>query len=235
MPLNRIILFPFLRSRKFDPEEAYDVLIKYFTLKRTNSDVLTNLTPSNSAHIIDCGITTFLPSTDKHGRGVLYTRLGKWKPSEFPMMQLLRVNLMSLEEVIRNEEVQVKGMVFILNAENVGWSHLRHIDRHYFKTMAAIQKDSFPIRVEAAHFVYISAAFKYINSFLDSLMKRINTEKYFHGSSLESLQEHFDVSSLPEELGGSLGSEERLADAWKQHLYSNEEYFKQMMEYKIEL
>ena len=228
-------LIKFLRARKFDQEKAYELLVKYFTFKSENHTLTDNLMPSSTKKIVDYCMNTVFPTTDKKGRRIWYIKLSAWNPNETKLIEMIRSNLLTYEQLVQSEESQVRGVVMIIDAIGVGWSHIKNVDRSYFKKVRILRTEAFPVLVEAMHFINFPAIFSFISSLVNHVINKINLEKHFHGSSLESLQEHFDVSSLPEELGGSLGSEKRLADAWKQHLYSNEEYFKDMTQYKIEL
>ena len=227
-------MIKFLRAKKFDVDRAYNAIINYYTVRANNSQHLYSLTPSKSKDVIDTGLTTILPSVDKLGRKILYLRMGKWVPEEMEMMRLLRLNLMSLEKVIRDEETQVRGVVMIGNAADMGMSHVTKFDLNYIRTMSTLLQEAFPMRLKAMHFVNEPSIFGYIHACIKPFFKqKILDRQFFHGSNLQTLHEHFDLNALPEELGGTLANGDVLATAYKKELYEDEEYFKGMLEHKI--
>ena len=235
-PQDSSFLLRFLRARKFSQERAYELLVNYYTVRANNQQHLKALTPSQSRDVIDVGVSCFLPTTDKLGRRILYLRFGKWVPEEIEMMRFLKANLLTMEQMVRDEATQVRGMILVCNCIDVGMSHVKNVDMSYQRTMNYVTQNGFPMRFKAMHFVNEPSLFGYLYALMKPfLSEKTISRQFFHGHCLESLHKHVDPASLPEELQGSLANGDELAKAWADELYANEKYFEGMLGHKIDL
>jgi len=70
-------LLRFLRARKFDYDRAYNLLVNYYTIRASNTDIIGHITPSSVEPIYDHGVATVLPHRDREGRRIVYVRQGE--------------------------------------------------------------------------------------------------------------------------------------------------------------
>ena len=75
-PTDDAFLLRFLRARKFDYERAYQLLVNYYTVRAENPDVFKDFKPSTIKHVLEDGVSTFLPKRNKDGQAVLFFRPG---------------------------------------------------------------------------------------------------------------------------------------------------------------
>ena len=75
-PTDDAFLLRFLRARKFDYERAYQLLVNYYTVRAENPDVFKDFKPSTIKHVLEDGVSTFLPKRNKDGQAVLLFRPG---------------------------------------------------------------------------------------------------------------------------------------------------------------
>ncbi|ESN92479.1 hypothetical protein HELRODRAFT_115835 [Helobdella robusta] len=211
-PLDGGHLIKFLRARKFDYERAYNLLISYYTARANSSQYLKDLVPSMCKELLDCGITCMFPNKDSQGRRIMYIRPGKWNPASMPMMEILKVNMLSLEMVIKEEDTQVNGVICIANMSDMTMDHVKNFDRNYIKIMSSIIQDAFPMRFKGFHFINEPTVFGYLFSLVKPFLKeKIVQRLNFHGSSLDSLHKVFDKRYLPKELDGDLPPGDEIA------------------------
>lgn len=235
-PTTASFLLRFLRARKFDLERAYELVVNYYTVRANYSHHLKGVTPQQATKVLQLGFAAVLPHRDKLGRKILYLNLGKWKPDEVAMVELLKLDMLVFELMVMDEETQVRGMSLIANAGGMSLAHLKAMDMEYIRALTTLLNDAFPMRFKEMHFVNELSIFGYIFALFKQFMsEKLNKRHIFHGPSLPSLHKVFDTCMLPEELGGSLASGEVLAKELEEELMMHQKYFEEMAPYKIDL
>lgn len=69
-------LLRFLRARKFDQEQAFDMILKYYRMKKQDARMYTGLKPLNVLHVYPTSVAFPLPFRDRLGRQVYITYSG---------------------------------------------------------------------------------------------------------------------------------------------------------------
>lgn len=201
---NDLWLQRFLRPCKYYPESARDLIKRYYQFKQKHNDIYDGLIPSKETNIFQQNILTVLPNRDQFGRRMLILELGKkWNTSAVTLDEVFKGCVLFLELALLEPETQVCGAVVIFDMDGLSLSQTTKFTPSFAKRIVDWLQDSVPIRVKNIHIVnqpYIfNLVFKLFKPFLrEKLRNRI----IFHGSNRKSLQEHLDVSILPEVYGG---------------------------------
>ncbi|XP_077869426.1 alpha-tocopherol transfer protein-like [Saccoglossus kowalevskii] len=245
-------LLRFLRAKKFDYERAFQMLVNYYEIRKQYPGIYNELLPSNIKHIWDNNLQAALPSRDQEGRRIVIFRPGKWDPSEYPVQDLIKANLLTVEKLLEDEETQVNGIVLIGDLKGFRFSHAMHLGPLFAKQVTSIfqpclwfrevnlfllQLDSIlqnamPIRIKGMHYVneprLFDAVFAVVRPFLkEKLKNRIR----IHGSDFTSLHECIPSSSLPADYGGSLPF--FTSRQWKDAMLKSDNEFKESSKYGV--
>jgi len=162
-------------------------------------------------------------------------RAGLWNPKEQTPRDGLRQDLMSFEKLVEEEETQVNGVVAIMNAENMGWEHIRAFDSNASKISMKVMQESFPLRFKGIYIVNEPGLLDVLLTMVRPFMSAKTLSRItFVGSDLSKLHQIFDPAILPEELGGDLPSGDVLAKDWCKKMMASEAMFADMAQYKIE-
>lgn len=199
-------LLRFLRARKFDLTRAYDLLVNYYAVRNTYPELLSDMKPSTVKMCIELGNTHILPGRCEDGSRVLLFRPGLWDPrtSDIKITDLLRMNLLSVEQLLKeDEEVQIHGIQFCLDASNVGRYHALEIAKGWPGVMISIFQDALPMRLKGIHYINEPTIMSYIFSFIKPFLKEKTKQRlHFHGHDLSDLQKTIPKDILPETYGG---------------------------------
>ncbi|XP_053308869.1 alpha-tocopherol transfer protein-like [Spea bombifrons] len=217
-------LLRFLRARKFDYDRALQLLVNYYSCRKSWPEVFNDLRPSAVKPVLDAGFLTVLPQTDREGRRIVCVRPGQWNPRDYPITENIRAMYLSLEKLIESEETQVNGIVILADYNQVGLSQASHFGPFIAKKVIGILQDGFPIRIKAVNVINEPRIFKGIFAILKPFLKEKIVKRFFlHGSDLNSLHENIPKDILPEQYGGTAGKLD--TSAWSQMLLNSEEGF----------
>nr|XP_006822514.1 PREDICTED: alpha-tocopherol transfer protein-like [Saccoglossus kowalevskii] len=243
-------LLRFLRAKKFDYERAFQMLVNYYEIRKQYPGIYNELLPSNIKHIWDNNLQAALPSRDQEGRRIVIFRPGKWDPSEYPVQDLIKANLLTVEKLLEDEETQVNGIVLIGDLKGFRFSHAMHLGPLFAKQVTSIFQNAMPIRIKGMHYVneprLFDAVFAVVRPFLKEKLK--NRARYFtptaflypevnvrliriHGSDFTSLHECIPSSSLPADYGGSLPF--FTSRQWKDAMLKSDNEFKESSKYGV--
>eukprot|EP00058_Branchiostoma_floridae_P021603 XP_002607093.1 hypothetical protein BRAFLDRAFT_57347 [Branchiostoma floridae] len=212
-------LLRFLRARKFDHDRAFKLLENYYQVRASAPEIFDNLLPSAIRHVLDKGVVTALPGSDKDGRKIIIFRPGRWNPDYWPIYDNVKAVILSIELLLEEEETQVSGLIFIQEEGGVTTRHVYQVGLRYARTIANIFQDSFPVRIRGVHLVnesfLVDAVFVIIRPFLkEKLKERIK----LHGKVYETLHEVTGTEVLPSELGGDGGPLDEMTKEWRERL-----------------
>lgn len=223
-------LLRFLRARKFDYDRAFKLLRHYYSLRVKYPHLYHELLPSNSSHVLSSGIQGFLNHRDDEGRAIFIYRGGIWNTTQFSCDEILRANLLCLEQIIQEPDVQINGVVAILDMRGLGLQHVRHFTPSHAKQTIQIVQDSFPARFKAVHIVNEPAVFDVVFAITKPfLSEKLKSRICFHGSNLKSLHEHIGPHLLPSDYGGNLPPFDNAE--WTKKLLDAEDVFRSNLKY----
>ncbi|KAF5300274.1 hypothetical protein FQA39_LY11131 [Lamprigera yunnana] len=217
----------FLRARKFDSSKAFRMMQRYFMMKLKFPELFKCPLPSQITTILDFQAQNMLPNRDQFGRRVYIIRVEKFDSAVVTIDDIFKTNILALEEIVREPETQVAGIVVIVDMAGLSLHHARFFTPHYAKRSVEVVQETFPLRFKGFHIVnepfYFDAVIAVLKPFLkDKVRKRI----YLHGSNYSSLHAFIAPDILPMEYGGSAGVFDNRA--WQLQLLSEEKYFKRL-------
>lgn len=99
-----------------------------------------------------------------------------------PVEHVFRSNILALEDAIRNPEVQIGGLVVLLDMAGLGFAHARYLSPHLAKRTVEVVQEGFPMRFKAFHVLhepfYMDAILSVLKPFLkDKIRRRVGTQK----------------------------------------------------------
>ncbi|XP_028137300.1 alpha-tocopherol transfer protein-like [Diabrotica virgifera virgifera] len=236
VPNTDEFLTRFLRARKCDSTKAFHMLQRYFLMKIKCPELFQCPLPSECGTMFELQAQTMLSSRDQLGRRVYIIRVDNFDSTKVTIDDVFRTNVLALEQVVREAETQVAGIVVILDMAGLSLQHAKFFTPYYAKKMVELVQETFPLRFKGFHIVnepfYFDAVVAVLKPFLkDKIRKRI----ILHGSDLSSLQAFIPTEILPSEFGGKSGNFDNRA--WYMQLLADEEYFKNIRTfgYKIDV
>jgi CRAL/TRIO domain len=72
--------------------------------------------------------------------------LEKCDPYKVPVEHVFRSNVLALEDAIRDPEVQIGGLVVLLDMAGLGFAHARYLSPHLAKRTVEVVQEGFPMR-----------------------------------------------------------------------------------------
>lgn len=108
----------------------------------------------------------------------------KCDPYKVPVEHVFRSNVLALEDAIRDPEVQIGGLVVLLDMAGLGFAHARYLSPHLAKRTVEVVQEAFPMRFKAFHVLhepfYMDAILSVLKPFLkDKIRRRVNLENSF--------------------------------------------------------
>ncbi|XP_055596826.1 clavesin-2-like [Uranotaenia lowii] len=198
-------LFRFLYARKFNVDDAFQLIINYHAYRQKNSALLQRLSvlDENIQLALRDGFPGVLPNRDRRGRKVLVFLAANWDYSSYSLVTVYRALLLSLEKLLEDKQNQANGFVVIVDWTNFSFRQSSNLNPKVLKLMIEGLQDCFPVRFKAIHFIgqpwYVEAALAVIRPFLkEKTRERIK----LHGGNLSTLHECIARDILPTELGG---------------------------------
>lgn len=99
-----------------------------------------------------------------------------------PVEHVFRSNVLALEDAIRDPEVQIGGLVVLLDMAGLGFSHARYLSPHLAKRTVEVVQEGFPMRFKAFHVLhepfYMDAILSVLKPFLkDKIRRRVKSMK----------------------------------------------------------
>ncbi|KAJ8965185.1 hypothetical protein NQ314_004328 [Rhamnusium bicolor] len=236
VPDNDQFLLRFLRARKFDSKKAFHMLQRYFLMRLKCPELFGCSLPSESGVMFELQAQNMLQQRDQLGRRVYIIRVDNFDSSKVTIDDVFRANVLALEQIVREAETQIAGIVVILDMAGLSLQHAKFFTPYYAKRMVELVQETFPLRFKGFHIVnepfYFDAVVAVLKPFLkEKIRKRI----VLHGSDLTSLQAFVSSNILPHEYGGTAGKFDNRP--WYMQLLAEENYFRELHKhgYKIDV
>lgn len=195
----------FLRARKFDAPDAFDVYVNYYRFMHSQHDFFLgyNINNPEIRNALEDGLPGVLDQRDNRGRRIMILFASQWDPSRYSLTTIHKAIYLSLDHLLNDAVVQQKGLVLIID-----WSGftLRQCSKMQLAVLRIIVEGleyGFPVRFKAVHCVgqswYVETALALLKPFLRSHSR----EKIrLHGHNLCTLHEIISKETLCAELGG---------------------------------
>ncbi|KAJ7361753.1 Clavesin-1 [Desmophyllum pertusum] len=197
-------LMIFLRARRYNVEESFQLLSNYIEFRSKNAAIFENLSAWQLHHVIEDGFPCVLPYSDQNGAQMIIIFAGSWDTDTYGTEEILKAFILSMERLIENDEAQLNGIVII--ADFSGWtaSHASRLSLSFVRQVFSMFQDHYPARFVGFHFVnepwYVKAALTLLKPFIhEKIWKRIHV----HGNNMATLHDHCHQDFLPAEFGGN--------------------------------
>ncbi|XP_019757030.1 alpha-tocopherol transfer protein-like [Dendroctonus ponderosae] len=227
VPNNNEFLLRFLRARKFHSSKAFQMLQRYYIMKLKFPELFSCPLPSECGKTFDLQAQNMLQHRDRLGRRIYMIRVDSFDSSKATIEDIFKTNVLALEQIVREPETQIAGIVVILDMAGLSLQHAKFFTPYYAKRMVELVQETFPLRFKGFHVVnepfYFDAVMAVLKPFLkEKIKKRI----YLHGSDIEGLHAFVPSDVLPSEYGGETGPFDNRG--WYMKLLANEDYFKNL-------
>ncbi|XP_066254794.1 alpha-tocopherol transfer protein-like [Euwallacea similis] len=223
-------LLRFLRARKFNSSKAFQMLQRYYLMKLKCPELFSCPLPSECNKTFDLQAQCMLHNRDQWGRRVYVIRVDSFDSSKATIEDIFRTNILALEQIVREPETQIAGLVVVLDLAGLSLQHAKFFTPYYAKKMVELVQETFPLRFKGFHVVnepfYFDAVMAVLKPFLkEKIKKRI----FLHGNDIEALHGFLSTDILPSEYGGEAGPFDNRG--WYMKLLADEEYFKELERY----
>lgn len=107
----------FLRARKYDVFEAFQLYARYFEFRQDNPTLFKSFQacePGIKDALFD-GLPGVLPNHDHFGRRIIVLYSANWDNSRYKLTAIYRAILLTLEKLIDTDESQINGFVVIVD------------------------------------------------------------------------------------------------------------------------
>ncbi|XP_072028001.1 clavesin-2-like [Amphiura filiformis] len=220
-------LLRFLRAKKFEVERAFNSIVKYHELHIKHPDFFKDYKPTAIKHVLDDGFPMVLSQLDEEGRPVIAMKaVGSWDPKKYSVVDIAKAVFMVMENLVEDDEVQVNGVVLLVDLDLIGPSHAITFSPSVAKKLTTIFQNCVPVRLQGIHFIneplVMDAVFTCMKPFMQD---KIKDRMLMHGSNFESLKCYIPLSILPTEWGGEAGPYDIDNTAWKKEFLSIDHEF----------
>lgn len=156
--------------------------------------------PSESESVFQLQAQYMLSSRDQLGRRVYIIRVGKivrhnyirvydiviYSPTFFfsdnfdssraTIDEIFRTNVLALENMAREVETQIAGLVVVLDMSGLALNHAKFFTPYYAKKTVQLVQETFPLRFKGFHIInepfYFDAIMAVLKPFLKDKMKK---------------------------------------------------------------
>ncbi|XP_045191451.1 alpha-tocopherol transfer protein-like [Mercenaria mercenaria] len=203
-PTDARYLLGFLRARKFSQLGARELLENYWTVRTKYSDWYNGVSTSDNRiqDIIKQGVYIPLPGRDREGRKLVIVRLGamdpKGKVNTFE--DVMRANLALFDYILLDENIQVNGLVFVIDMTGFSRHHFVSTGMENTKKCMIVTQKALPGRIKELHYYNTGAVFESIFNMIRPMMsEKLRNRVHVHGQNLSSVYDKIDKCMLPEE------------------------------------
>ncbi|XP_002160878.1 clavesin-1 [Hydra vulgaris] len=195
----------FLRSRKYDKDKAFQLLVNYNQFRRKHFIFFKTLNISCLRPVFEDGLPTVSPLRDHLGRSLIFLFAGNWNSVLYTFDDILRALFVTMEYLIESERTQLFGVVLVVDFTGWKFADAQKLNKQHLIDAIKMFQDCFPARFKAIHFInqpwYVRVMLTLIKS---TLKEKTISRIYFHGKNLFELQNYIKADALPRELGGDL-------------------------------
>nr|XP_042907716.1 alpha-tocopherol transfer protein-like [Parasteatoda tepidariorum] len=197
-------LLQYLRSRKFNLENAMDRLQNFFTVKKNFPDVYPeNLDLHTLKKVFDSGVCSCLPYRDDHGSFVFVFNISKWDPDILSFQVIVSAMTGTVLCCVEDLATQVCGVQILVDMQGLYMKQIRQITPRYIQLISHALRNTLPLIFKGIHIVNESFLFGPIYSVLKIfLSEKIKKRFHFHGSDTKHLQKYLPKDILPAEYDG---------------------------------
>ncbi|KAL5021854.1 hypothetical protein ScPMuIL_001009 [Solemya velum] len=202
--LDPKFLLAFLRSRKLSQLGARELLRKFWTMKTKIPQWHYGADPmhTKARELLETGVLLKLPGVDRQGQKMLLIRPGQLDPSgrSYSFDDWMRFNTLIVNSLLFDENVQVNGVLFLLDFNGLTLKHQSFIGIEESKNIFQTLQGAMPLRMKELHHYNTGPVFEVLFAIIRPLMtEKIRKRVRLHGNNLVSLYREIDMCLLPEE------------------------------------
>ena len=136
-------LLLFLRACRSSVDASFELLCKYHIFREKNSSIYQNLSAWQLHHVIEDGFPCVLPYSDQNGVKMMVIFAGGWDTDTYGTVEILKAFVLSMERLIKDNEVQMNGILII--ADFSGWTatHASRLSLTFIRQVCSIFQVSF--------------------------------------------------------------------------------------------
>ncbi|KAL3200634.1 hypothetical protein MRX96_012916 [Rhipicephalus microplus] len=215
-PTDEEFLVKFLRARKYDVEEALKNIRKYFRVKQETREMFDNLNPYSVPFRLH--MSRAPPSHSA------------WNSRMCSLIDYFRVSLVQVEWLLFQQDVQIRGVVFVLDFKGLSVYHITQYTPYFMSKLLYLMQDCYPIRVKALYVTHNPALFDILFAAAKRFMKpKLLQRVRLLGHDLEKLHSLLPADVIPQEAGGTHESYDY--DKLEKDLQSNAKFFDDISRY----
>jgi len=195
----------FLRARKFDAHDAFDVYVNYYRFMHSQRDFFLgyNINNLEIRSALEDGLPGVLDQRDQKGRRIMVMFASQWDPARYSLTTIHKAIYLSLDHLLNDQLVQEKGVILIIDWTGFTFRQCSKMQLAVLRIIVEGLEYGFPIRFKAIHCVgqswYVETALALLKPFLrPSSRDKIR----LHGHNLCTLHESISKDILSAELGG---------------------------------
>ncbi|GFX87486.1 alpha-tocopherol transfer protein-like [Trichonephila clavipes] len=200
-------LIQFLRTRKYDVDNAMGLLHNYFNLITSYPDFFETLDKEKMYKLASSNFINILPFRDNDGCLVVTIKMENWDPDDINVQVLfstVTAVFFCLEIYPAN---QICGIRIIFDAKNYSLKHLRCIVPRYIPLTAKALRNCLPVRFKSIHIVNEASIFRHVWSILKiALSEKIKGRIHFHGDNMKGVHKFIPKEVLSYEYAGDCTS-----------------------------
>ncbi|XP_077519322.1 alpha-tocopherol transfer protein-like [Amblyomma americanum] len=229
-PTDEDFLLKYLRGRKYNTHDAFRTIKKYFKMRRNNPDMFDALDPYSIPFDFVCRkhqLVTVSREKDANGRAVILLKIGTWNTDICSLNEFFRTAIAHVEHLLLDEEVQLNGVVFMMDFKGLSIYHLLHYTPPVIKRLFSLMQDCYPLRLKGIYATNNPPLFDILFTIAKRFMKaKLVRRTHLFGYDLNMLRNLVPDDVIPEEFGGFLESYDY--DAMEEDLKNHAEYFREI-------
>lgn len=146
-------LIRFLRSRKYNKDRAFDLLLNYSLFRRKHQSFFKTLKVSCLRPVFEDGLPMVSPLRDQLGRNIVYFFSGNWNTSLYTFEDILRALLLTIEYLIESERTQLFGVVLVIDFTGWKLADAQLIKKQHLLDAINVFQNCFPARFKGVHLI----------------------------------------------------------------------------------
>ncbi|XP_064611372.1 alpha-tocopherol transfer protein-like [Liolophura sinensis] len=199
-PTDPIFLMSFLRVRKFSQLLARETLVNYLTTREKEAEYFTKVDCDDIKIMTVLKSSFFLPmpKPDEHGRQVCIIRPGQLDISGkvFKIQDAFRAVFMILDFLLRDENVQVNGLIMVLDYTGVTMSHQSFAGEHRAKFLKLLTR-TYPLRIKGILMYNVGPFMEILLGIMKSVLKEKIQKRLETAPDMVTIYSKLGQSCLP--------------------------------------
>jgi len=236
---NDEFLRTFLRGCKFSLERTKEKIDNFHAVKGTLPEWFMNwdVHEPGVQEVIKSGAYLPMPGYDKHGRFVIFMRMGQINPAKVTFDTMMRAAQIIITSAIKDDEQTViKGFVMVQDLKGVGANHVTMMNIASLKKMITMMETAWPLKPKAEHIVNMPGIMDSLFKIANSMMKQKMQDRiHVHtDGDLTKIQEDLGKDVLPVEYGGNNGTLEELKAYMAKKVEEEADFLKNISKFKTD-